>query len=658
MKKLINPVQPSRSNGSVGGGRHSDDADTRRLMRLVNSQRYADVERVAREFLKRNGRHPLAMKALSFSLVGLRRFEEAISVAERALVDQPDDGELHNNRAIALAELMRWEEAIAAFGRALQLSPHDPEVHKNLGMAMFRINRWNEAVPPLLKAIELHPGDYLEAIELLDQCLFYAKRMDEAYSVCRLLHDERPDDPYTLCRLTDVELYRCSWVDVEANLEKIVRFVEQPEWATSPWVLFKYWRMGMREYRLMAERFAATMIPESVRKNQDILPLQWKSGERPLRVGYMSSDFGDHPVSNVLVELIERHDRKAITTFAYSLQPDDGKEMRRRVESAFDSFVAAERMSVREIADRIRADHIDILVNLNGWTTGSRSEVLALRTAPIQVNWLGYAGTMGWTGLADFVVGDPVVTPESDDQWFVEQVVRLPHCYMPVDTRHRISPIPTRASHGLPDNAFVLCSFNNGYKLNPTLFDCWCSLLCQMPEAVLWLSKGSDTVANNLRSEATRRGVAADRIVFAKRALDRADYLGRIGLADLALDTYPYGSHSTGVDVLLAGVPMVTKLGDTFAARVGASLMYAAELPELVAIDEAGYKEIVLDLYRDRARLDILRERLRCARTSAPLFDMTKFARNLEALYIDMAETMAKAAPCDVPDRSVPVTGS
>ena len=657
MRKIVNLAQTSRGIGPAGRVRHRADAETTRLMRLVETQRYADVERVAREYLARNGRHALALKALSFALVGLRRFEEVINVVDRALAEQPSDGELHNNRAIALAELMRWEDAIASFDRALKLLPLDPEIHKNLGMAMFRINRWNEAVPPLLKAIELHPGDYIEAIELLGQCLYYAHRMDEAYSVCRALHDEHPDNPYPLCRLTDVELFRCSWADVESNLEKIERFVEQSDWVTSPWVLFKYWRMGMSEYRLMAERFAARLIPEKIRRNQDVLSLQWTPGGRPLRVGYLSSDFGDHPVSNVIVELIERHDRAAVETFAYALRPDDGKEMRRRIESAFDGFVAADRMSIQEIVDRVRADRIDILVDLNGWTSGSRAEVLALRCAPIQVNWLGYAGTMGWTGLADFVVGDPVATPEDHDQWFVERVVRMPHTYMPVDTRHRISPIPTRASQGLPENAFVLCSFNNSYKLNPVLFDCWCSLLHQMPDAVLWLSRGSETVMDNLRNEATRRGIAADRLVFANRAPDRADYLGRIGLADLALDTYPYNSHSTGVDVLLAGVPMVTKLGTTFAARVGASLMYAAELPELVATDEAGYMAIALDLYRDRARLGIFRERLKVARASAPLFDMTAFARDLEALYIGMVETMAQTSPHDAPARPVPVTG-
>lgn len=659
MRKLVNLRHASPGKGGVGGALRRADPETARLMRLVEGQRYADVERVAREYLKRNGRHALALKALSFALVGLMRFEEVIGVADRALLDQPGDGELHNNRAIALAELMRWEEAITAFGRALELVPLDPEIHKNLGMALFRINRWNEAVPPLLKAIELHPGDHIEAIELLGQCLYYAHRMDEAYSVCRALHDHDPESPYPLCRLTDVELFRCSWADVEANLAKIERFVEQPDWATSPWVLFKYWRMGMPEYRSMAERFSERVIPEHIRRNQDVLPLRWRPGERPLRVGYLSSDFGEHPVSHVIVEVLERHDKAAVETFAYALRPDDGKDTRRRIEAAVDCFVAADRMSVREIADRVRADQVDILVDLNGWTSGARPQILALRGAPIQVNWLGFAGTVGWTGLADFVIGDPVVTPEADDQWFVERVLRMPHSYMPVDTRQRIGPIPTRESQGLPEDAFVICSFNNSYKMNPVLFDCWCSLLRQMPDAVLWLSKGSDTVMNNLRSEAVRRGIAEDRLVFARRAPERADYIARIALADLALDPYPYNSHSTGVDALLAGVPMVTFLGTTFASRVGASLMRAAELPELVASDEAGYMAITLDLYRDRQRLAALRERLRAVRSSAPLFDMAAFARDLEALYVQMAMlTALPSLPSDVPDQPERVTES
>lgn len=620
----------------AGGGGHAD-ADSIRLMRLVEAHKYADVERVAREMLARNQLHPLALKALSFALVGLSRFEEVIPVVDFALCNQPDDGELHNNRAIALAELMRWEEAIAEFGLALSKVPRDPEIHKNLGMALFRINRWNEAVPSLLKAIELHPGEYLEAIEILAKCLYYARRMDEAFAVCNAMHEAYPDSPYPLHRLTEVELHRCSWGAVEQNIRRIKTMISSASWVANPWGLFKYWGIGMAEFRLMAERFAASMIPQTVRDHVEELPMTWRPGQRPLHVAYLSADFGEHPVTNVIAELIERHDRALVRVTAYALNKDDGSAQRKRLESAFDVFASVDRLSVREIAAQIRADEVDVLVDLNGWTGGARAEILALRAAPVQVSWLGYAGTVGWSLLADHIIGDPIVIPDEHKAFYTEHVVRMPHSYMPVDSRHPVGPLPTRESLGLPQDGFVLCSFNNGYKLNPPLFDLWCGMLRQMPDAVLWLSQGNDAVKNNLRREAEQRGVAGERLIFAARAPARADYLARISLADLALDPFPYNSHSTGVDALVAGVPMVTKLGDTFASRVGASLVNAAGLPELIASDNAGYEALVLDLYRDRNRLASIRQRLIDARSSAPLFDMQSFARDLEALFVAIA---------------------
>jgi predicted O-linked N-acetylglucosamine transferase (SPINDLY family) len=461
--------------------------------------------------------------------------------------------------------------------------------------------------------------------------------MDEAFAVCNAMHEAYPDNPYPLHRLTEVELHRCSWAAIERNIRHLKPMIDSPSWAANPWGLFKYWGIGMAEFQVMAERFAASMIPQHVREHIQVLPMIWRPGQRPLHVAYMSADFGEHPVSNVIAELIERHDRASVRVTAYALNKDDGSEQRKRIESAFDMFTSVDRLSVREIAARIRADAVDVLVDLNGWTGGARAEVLALRAAPVQVSWLGYAGTVGWSPLTDHIIGDPIVIPREHEAFYTERVVRMPHTYMPADTRHPIGTPPTRENLGLPRDGFVLCSFNNSYKLNPPCFDLWCRILMQIPDAVLWLSQGSDTVKGNLRREAEQRGVAGERLVFATRAPARADYLARIGVADLALDPFPYNSHSTGVDALIAGVPLVTKLGDTFPSRVGASLVAAAGLPELAAADEAGYEALVLRYYHDRSKLAAIRQRLADARAMAPLFDMGSFAHDLEALYLTMA---------------------
>lgn len=617
------------------------DAASLRLMHLVEGQRYADVERVARELLASFKGHPLALRALTFALVGLRRFDEVLSAADFALRLLPEDGEIRNNRAIALAELMRWDEAIPEFKAALLLLPGDCEIHKNLGVAYFRLHRWWEAIPSLLKAIELHPGDYVEAIEWLAWALINGRRFDEAAAVCGSQHESFPDDIAALNRLVSVALHRCDWVELDEKFRQLSPWFGSPDCAVNPGGLFMYWRISMAQYRQIAQQFADYMIPENVRLGQGVLPITWRQGTRKLRVGYLSTDFEDHPVGFVIAEVIERHDRNKLEIFAYSIGDGDGGEHRQRLMKSFDHFVDLAQSSARATTERIRRDGIDVLVDLNGWTGKNRPEALALRCAPVQVSWLGYAGTMGVPCFADYIVGDPVATPMDQQPWFSERIVQMPHSYMPVDTRHPISVVPSRQSQGLPKDAFVLCSFNNNYKFNPPLFDLWCSILENLPNAVLWLPKGNDTVISNLRKEVEQRGVAPERLVFAPRVAARADYLARLQLADLALDTFPYNSHSTGADALIAGVPMVTKRGDTFPGLVGASLMQAAGLPELIADDDAGYAALVIDLYRDRARLAGLKQKLIEARDTAPLFDMARFARDLEALYF----TMAGAAP-------------
>lgn len=653
MKKRVDLAQAKPT-----GLRHRDDAETKRLMRLVESSRYADVERVARGFLARNGRHPLALKALSFALVGLRRFEEVLPITEFALKQGVGDGEVHNNRAIALAELMRWDEALPEFRSALALLPDDCEIHKNYGVALFRLHRWNEAIPCLLKAIELHPGDYLDAISILARALFYARRLDEAFVVCQTLCAEFPDLPGPLHRLLTVELHRCSWTGFDAGLTRLIGMLRSQTLESNPWEFFKYRQLDMRDFHRQAVSFAKSMIPESLwhRKKWDGHRLE--PGKRPLRIGYLSSDFLEHPVTFVISELIERHHRDVVHVSGYSLRADDGGEERKRLVAGFDEFVDLERLGVNAIAERIRNDNIDILVDLNGWTGHQRTEALALRCAPVQVSWLGYAGTLGLECLADFIVGDAEATPVEHQPYYTERIVQMPHSFMPVDTRHSVGPLPSRSSQGLPDDGFVMCSFNNSYKLNPDLFDLWCRLLDAMPDAVLWLLKINDTVVKNIRSEAEARGISGDRLIFAQRVPGRSEYLARIGVADIALDTFPYNSHSTGVDALISGVPMVTVRGATFPGRVGASLLRAAGLPELIADDEAGYEAMVRGLHADRARLADVRCRLAQARQAAPLFDMDTFAHDLEALYIGMADTMAHSSPRDVPDPTVPAMGS
>jgi predicted O-linked N-acetylglucosamine transferase (SPINDLY family) len=608
-------------------------------MRLVEGQRYAEVERLAHQMLTRNGRHPLALRALTFALVGLGRYEDVVTEADRALKLSPGDGEVHNNRAIALSMLMRWDEAIADFYEALRHAPNDPEVHMNIGSAYVRMNRWDAAIPALLKAIELHPGDYLDAIVSLASALTNANRLDEAAVCFEALCDEQPDHPEFLYGLLAVNLRRCAWPGVTDQAKRLAGMA--PDYGrsvASAWWAFWFWFFDGSDHVAIGREFARAKFSGKVLDSKIDLPLQWRPGSRRLKLGYLSADFRVHPVAEVVAEVIERHDRDRIEVFAYSMGEDDHSDQRRRFMRGFEHFADVANLSVRATADRIRADGIDVLVDLTGWTSGGRVESLALRCAPVQVSWLGYVGTLGHPRLADYIIGDPVITPLCDQEFYAERIAQMPHSYMPVDTTRRVAAAPSRSSQGLPDAAFVLCSFNNIYKFNPPLFDLWCDLLKDMPDAVLWLPRHNDVVAGNLCREFVARGLDAERLILAGRIDSPEEHLGRMQLADLALDTFPYNSHSTGVNILWAGVPMVTKRGDTFAGRVGASLLAAAGLPELIAESDEEYVALVLDLYRDRTRLAALRERLVQARNAAPLFDVNRFVRDLESLYFDMAQ--------------------
>ncbi len=313
--------------------------------------------------------------------------------------------------------------------------------------------------------------------------------------------------------------------------------------------------------------------------------------------------------------------------------------MRQRLLRAFEHFRKIGAMTNREAAEAIHADAIDVLVDLKGYTRDSRTEIFAYRPAPIQVNYLGYPGTMG-ADFIDYIVADAIVAPMQAQENYSERIVHLPNCYQPNDRQRKISPEPvTRAEFGLPEDAFVFCSFNNSYKLNTTMFDVWMPLLHKTPGSVLWLLVPNTTCAENLRREAQARGIDPSRLIFAERA-SIEKHLARHRLADLFLDALPCNAHTTTSDALWAGLPVLTCLGETFAGRVAGSLLTAIGLPELITTNWDDYCRLALELARDRSKLEAIRRKLVAHRETAPLFDSTRYTRNLERSFETMVEIM------------------
>ncbi len=360
-----------------------------------------------------------------------------------------------------------------------------------------------------------------------------------------------------------------------------------------------------------------------------------------ITVGYLSGNFHSHAVAWLTAELFEKHDRGRFAIFGYSYGPDDRSPMRRRLAGAFDRFVDVKESSFAQAAQRIAADEVDILVDLMGYTKDTRPQILASRPAPIQVNYLGYPGTMG-AEFMDYILVDDFVVPPDQQPFFTERLVHLPGCFQANDSQREISSrTPSRAQCGLPEDGFVFCCFNNSYKITPAVFDVWMRLLKAVPASVLWLSEGNRFVSANLRREAKARGVAAERLVFARPEPLMSDHLARHRVADLFLDTFPYNAHTTASDALWASLPVLTLSGRTFASRVAGSLLRTLGLPELITTSLEDYEQAALRLARDRKQLGDLRSRLKANRKTSGLFDGGRFARDLEKAYAAMWDDYA-----------------
>lgn len=423
----------------------------------------------------------------------------------------------------------------------------------------------------------------------------------------------------------------CEWDDFGARESFVRARLADPDGELlPPFQLLSEPGVTAAEQRLCSEIWMRKRIAAAA---EDRARLDFRFPDAPtakIRLGYLSNDFHDHATALLLIEMIEAQDHSNFELFAYSYGEDDGKSMRQRLRQAFDRFRNIGPLSDVGAAQLIHADGVQILIDLKGFTQATRTSILALRPAPLQVNYLGYPGTLG-DGLCDYILTDSFVTPRASAADYAESFAYLPHSYQPRGRHGAISAAPTRAEIGLPDAGFVFCCFNQAFKFTPAVFDVWCRLLGAVPESVLWLL-ASREAEGNLRNEARSRGIDGARLIFAPD-MAQAAHLGRLQRADLVLDSTPYGAHTSASDALWAGTPVVTCPGATFPSRVAGSLLHAVGMPELVVEDENDYFEFAFALATQPARLAALREKLAQNRASAPLFDVAAYTLALEALF-------------------------
>jgi len=363
---------------------------------------------------------------------------------------------------------------------------------------------------------------------------------------------------------------------------------------------------------------------------------------RKIRVGYLSNDFQEHATSLLLIEMFEAHNRDRFELYAYSYGAEDHNAMRQRLQGVFHDFQNIGDRTDSQAACAIHSDGIDILVDLKGYTQNSRTSIMMLHPAPIQVNYLGYPGTLG-ADICDYIITDTFLTPSDQSLDYSESFAYMPHSYQPHGRKSPVGIKPQRKDVGLPDTGFVFCCFNQAFKLTPDIFSVWCRLLELIPDSVLWLLD-TNLARGNLRNEAMRRGIAAQRIVFAPDVA-QIEHLGRLQLADLVLDTFPYGAHTTASDALWSGVPIVTYAGETFPSRVAGSLLHAVGMPELIAHTLEDYFDVALDLATNPAKLATLHKHLIEHRHTMPLFDVHGYTHDIENLFEQMWQRYADGLP-------------
>jgi predicted O-linked N-acetylglucosamine transferase (SPINDLY family) len=435
----------------------------------------------------------------------------------------------------------------------------------------------------------------------------------------------------------------CEWDDFADDAKALGRLLDTGgSGVLPPFLLLSQPGVGAKDQRRCSELWTRDRRAAAAAERRALDFRFRAAGERKIRLGYLSNDFHDHATALLLIETLEAHDRGRFCVNAYSYGADDGKDMRRRLVETFDSFVDISAFSDGDAARAIHRDEVDILIDLKGFTFNARSGILMLRPAPVQVNYLGYPGTLG-AELCDYIVTDDYVTPLAAAADYSESFAYMPHSYQPRGRAEPLKPRPTRAAMGLPEQGVVFCCFNQAYKLTPEMFDLWCRLLDAAPGSVLWLL-AAPMAEGNLRNEAWKRGVNADRLVFAPD-MSQSDHLARLQLADLVLDTAPYNAHTTASDALWAGVPIVTCSGATFPSRVAGSVLRAVGMPELIADDLDGYFDLALRLAHDPASLAETKAKLARNRAEAALFDVAAYTRDLEGLFQSMWRRRSAGLP-------------
>ena len=571
-----------------------------------------------------------ASNNLGIALKNLGQVDAAVKSYKKALAIKPNYAEAHNNLGNALKNLGQLDIAIKCYEKAFTIKPNYAEAHNNLGITFKQLGQLNSAVKCHEKALTIKPN-YAEAYYNRGNALIGLKRLDEALANYERAIVLKPDIDFILGDLLHLRMGLCIWDDLPRQLDELKNKINKNEKVSHPFPI-----LTLIDDPQIQRKTAEIYVNHKFPKNNVLPAIGIYPKHSKIRIGYFSADFREHPVSSLTAELYEMHDRNQFEIHAFSFGPDTKDEMNLRIKAGVDHFHEVRMMSHKDVAMLSRSLEIDIAIDLGGYTQNARTEIFALSAAPIQISYIGYLGTMG-ANCYDYLLAGQGMIPQKNQKFFTEKIVYLPS-YQVNDSKELPPEITfTRKELGLPEKGFVFCCFNNSFKYTPATFDSWGRILKEVDGSVLLIYADNDKSKINLTNEIILRGIQPNRIIFGKR-LSKLEYLARYKVADLFLDTLPYNAGTTCSDALKMGLPVLTCLGNSLVSRMGASLLNAVNLPELITSSEKEYETLAVELGNDPEKLKLIKEKLASNLSTAPLYDTPLFTKNLESAFTQMYE--------------------
>ena len=574
--------------------------------------------------------HITALTNIAMAYKNIGKFKSAINSYDNALILDPSRAKTHGDLGNVYFAMGKLKTAVKWYKKALELDPNNAEIHCNLGTTYADLGRYEKAVESLKTSIGLDPT-IAEAYYNLGYVFQNNSNYKEAIFFFNETLKNNPDIDLTYPHLYFMLRHVCDWKfekDFNRKLDELyqksMRLKEMP--AETPFISFT--RSENPEINFNISRAWAKKYTQ----NKKAFTLTRRKMHKKLKIGYVSDAFYDFPTAHNITDVLRHHDKSEFEIYIYSHGPDDNSFWRKAVKKAVYKFRDIKKLSDQKVAELIVNDNIDILVDLKGHMRGSRLGIFAYKPAPVSASWIGFPATTG-ADFIDYIIADKIVIPEGHKKYYSEKVLYLPNCYRTPDTATQITKKQmSRKSLGLPEKAFVYCSFNSAYKITPEVFNVWMNILKRVPDSVLWILVKNEMARKNILRETNTRGVISKRIIFADK-LPKSEHLKRISLADLALDTHPVNGHTTTTDCLRVDIPVITMLGGHFSSRVSASCLRSMGLTELIAKNLQDYEDLAVELATKPKSLLKLKRKLKENKSTYPLFNIKNFTKDLESLY-------------------------